>query len=405
MRVLRSVGLWAVVLALATSESASGRGGKRVDCKDGKHTYNLVLPPSYETDKDRRFPVLFTNTPGAGGGTYGMENWARRNELILVVLNDTKNGLPAAAYPAAFSAVMGSVEADLRVHPCLRFSMGMSGGGWAAMSLASKYNDKFAGVCMLAHSGNGADARLAKHIAVAFVHGEKDTVHGASSARRVAKSLESRGHPVRIHVGDWGHINGPLDIRERFMDWMLERMRLTHPKLPPAERKAEMAKVKRRIEALSGVADVSERLRKADALFDVPGIDRWPEARKLRSAWFGAKYEIAQAEADPVAKHEALTDLSEDERVRRCDSKDRRKLSDDLRKMRSKSPCKEEWAARRACQQVAAFEKKAGKSKMRRTQAARSYDAVAKRYPDTIAGRNAAEAARRLVEAINSGKR
>ena len=114
---------------------------------------------------------------------------------------------------------------------------------------------------MLAHSGNGADARLAKHIAVAFVHGEKDTVHRASSARRVAKSLESRGHPVRIHVGDWGHVNGPLEIRERFMDWMFERMRLTHPKLPPAERRAEMAKVKRRIEALSGVADASERLR------------------------------------------------------------------------------------------------------------------------------------------------
>ncbi len=404
MRVLRSVGLWAAVLALATSASAWGRG-KRVDCKDGKHTYDLVLPPAYETDKGRRFPVLFTNTPSAGGGTYGMENWARRNEVIIVALNDTKNELPAAAYLAAYSAVMESVEADLRVHPCLRFSMGMSGGGSASMRLAGKYNDKFAGVCMLAHSGNGADARLARHIAVAFVHGEKDNVHGVSYTRRVYHSLKARGHPVRIHVGDWGHVNGPLEIRESFMDWMLERMRLTHPKLPPAERRAAMAKVKRRIEALSGIADAAERLEKADTLLDVPGIDRWPEARKLRAAWFGAKYELAQAETDPLAKHEALTDLSQDERVRWCDSKARRKLADDLRKMRSKSPIKEEWAARRAYQQVAAFEKKAGKSKMKRTQAARSYDAVAKRYPDTIAGRRAAEAARRLVDAINSGKR
>ncbi len=237
------------------------------------------------------------------------------------------------------------------------------------------------------------------------IHAENDKVHGPGSVRGTARSLKSRGHLVREVCGDWGHSNGPLEEREKMMDWLLDVSPLTHPNLPAEERGAVRAEIKRRIEALPGITDPAERLRKAETLLALPDAEKWPEVRKLHAARFGAKYELAEAEADLVAKHEALTDLSEDESARWRDSKDRRRLSDALRKMRSKSPCREEWAARRMYQQVAAFEKTAGKGKVKRTQAARSYNTIAKRYPDTISGRKAAQAAERLVKELNSGKR
>ncbi|MHC4253871.1 MAG: hypothetical protein ACYS9X_32560, partial [Planctomycetota bacterium] len=302
-------------------------------------------------------------------------------------------------------AVIESVESTLRVHPCLRFSMGCSGAGWASMRMAGNHSEKHAGVVMLAHSGNGADSKLKSHIGVAFIYAENDKVHGASSVRSTARSLKSRGHLVREVCGEWGHTNGPLEEREKMMDWLLDVSPLTHPNLPAEERAKVRAEIKGRIEALPGIADPAERLRKAEALLALPDAGKWPEARQLRAAWFGAKYGLAEAATDPVEKHEALSDLAEDERARSYDAKDKRRLSDALRKMRSKSPCKEEWAARRMYQKVVAFEKKAGKSKLKRTQAARTYNAVAKKYSETIAGRKASEAAKRLVEELQSGMR
>ncbi len=375
---------------------------RRIPCKGApEYTYDVYLPAAYGADAKARFPVLFLSTPWDGSSFYGMERWAERNACLLVCVNDTSNGQTMSQWDAAQSAVMKAVEADLRVHSCLRFSMGLSGGGMASMRLASRYNDKFAGVCMLAMGGAGREGGLAKHIAVAFVHGEKDTIVGVEYARWSYDALKSRGNPVRIHVGDWGHTNGPLDVRERFMDWMLDLARLTHPKLPLAERRAAAVEVRKRIEALAGVTDAAERLRKASALFEVPGIEQWPDAKKLRSAWFSAKYDLASAEEDLVERHEALTDLWQDERARACPAGEKRRLKYQLRRMRRESPCKEEWKARQIYDRVAAFEKQTNRTKSKLIQAARSYQAVSKRYRDTKAGRRAADAARRIVDEIN----
>ncbi len=408
---MRPVKTFAAVLIVTTALGGSALARARktkaetVQCGGGKFSYSFLKPPSYDREPKRRFPILFTSTASTRIHFFDMEKWAARNEVILVSINDTKNGQTMEQWDAVQSAVMESVEANIRVHSCLRFSLGMSGGGMASMRLAKSYNDKFAGVCMLAHSGNGEDRGLAKHIAVAFVPGQTDKTHGVQYARRIHKALKSRDHPVRIHVGDWGHGSGPLEYRERFMDWMLEHQRIAHPNLSPEDRKAAKAEVKRRINALAGIADLAERVAKAEALFDVPDIERWPEAKALRAAWFGAKYEHAQALPGEAAKHEALPDLLLHERTRMCGSTERRKLQQTLKDLRAKSPCKEEWAARRMLEQVAAFEEKAGKIKSKLRQAAMSYGAIAKRYPDTVAGRKAAEAAKRLIDAINAGTR
>ncbi|MHC4252625.1 MAG: hypothetical protein ACYS9X_26200 [Planctomycetota bacterium] len=393
MRVLKLIAL--LVLAAALPEVGLA-GATRVECKDGKHSYWLLLPPSYQTDKDRKFPVLFSNSPGAGGDFYGMQGWAARNEVILVALNDTKNGMERKVYDDAYAAVIGSVEETLRVHPCLRFSIGMSGGASMSMRMAGAYSNKFAGVILLAHSGNGADAGLAKHIMVGFIHAENDKIHGAGAVRSVAGALKGRRHMVREICGNWGHTNGPLEHREEFMDWMLSTSRLMHPRLPPAERKAAVADIKKRIKALPEIANPGARLREAETLLAIPGVARWPDARTLLAGWFSAKYDAACAIEDAVDRFHTLADLSEDPQVARCSSSDRRKLRSELTRLCAKSPVSEESKARKMYARIAQFEKTAGKNKGKLLQAARSYAMLAKKYPTTGYGRKAGVDARRL---------
>ncbi len=395
--------LVATSVSAAAVDLAPGRH-RRVKCPGSSYTYDVRIPAAYATDRTATFPVLFFCSPNGGGNTYGMDRWAERSGVILVTINDSKNGQTLDIWSRAQDAVVEAVESTLRVHPCLRFSMGLSGGGMAAMHLANRMGEKHAGVCMLAHSGNGRDRGLETHIAVAFVHGEKDNVHPASAARSVERSLRSRGHQTRIHVGDWGHNSGSLEWRERFMDWMLEVARLTHPGLSDAEKRKALEQIRKRIESLDEIADPAERLSAAEALMELPGSDRWPETPRLRAAWFAARFEQAQAMADAVARHDALTDFSLDPRLKSCAPADRRRLSNTLRKMRMKSPVKEEWKARRLYEQVAAFEEKAGKSRLRLVQAARTFQSLAKRYRGTVYGRKAREAAERIAQALNAGK-
>jgi len=401
--VLGAVACLAAQLAFG-GEIAPGRH-PRIPCA-GKpnYTYDLLIPAAYAAEPGRKFPVLFLSSPIANPGFIGMEDWAERRGVILVAINDTKNDMPIAGWDEVQASVIKSVEGTLRVHPCLRFSMGLSGAAMASMRLANHYNDKHAGVVMLAHSGNGEDSKLAKHVAVAFVHAENDDIHSAGTVRGVARALERRGNPVRQVCGDWGHSNGPHEYHVKFLDWMLDLQRLVHPNLPPEERKATVEEIARRAEALAGADNAASRCAEAEALLELPETVTARHAKAILAAWFSAKFELASAKAGPAARHEALTALSEDERVMRCAPADIQKLSKALSELRKDSPAKEEWAAHRAYLQVLAMEEKAGKSRIKKTQAAQGYAMVARKYPETAAGRKAADATKRLAAEIDGGR-
>ena len=388
------------VLSLPAVGGELGPGRHRsLKCADApQYTYDVYLPRAYGSDGDRHFPVLFLSSPGANPGFMGTESWAEKNGVIVVAINDTKNGQTVAIWDEIQSAVLGSVEATLRLHPHLRFSMGFSGGGMASMHLANRYGEKHAGIVMLGHSGNGEDRGLPKYISVAFVHAENDKTHPVGAVLRVFKKLKSRGHPVRKIVGDWGHDAGPVEHRLEMLGWVLEVARLSHPRLSQAERAEAHKQIKRRVDALAVEKDAGQRLKEAETLLELPGSDKWPSTRDLLAAWFSARFELAAAAGDLVEAHEALTELAEEEHVRRCAPADRRRLASELAKLRRKSPVKKEWKAKRMYDQIAAFEKKAGKSRSKLIQAVQSYNALARAYPRSKAGKKAAEDVKRIAK-------
>jgi len=395
-----------LTLVVAVSVSAAGGelvpgGNKGIKCKDApQYTYDVYLPRAYGAEAERRFPVLFLSSPGANPGFMETETWAEKNGVIVVAINDTKNNQDLATWDEIQKAVMDSAEAGLRVHPCLRFSMGFSGGGMASMRLANRYKEKFAGIVMLAHSGNGEDDGLPKYISVAFVHAQNDTTHSIGSVESVFKQLKSRGHSVRKVVGDWGHDPGPVEHRLAMLDWVLDLARLSHPRLSEAERAEARAEIKRRVEALAGTADPAQRLKNAETLLGLPDYEKWPEVAALLAAWFSARYDLASSAADPIDKHEALTALSEEERVRKCSIADQKRLVSELSAMRSKQPIKNEWAAKQAYDQTVGFEQKAGKDKTKLMQVVQSYAAIARAYPNTRVGKKAAEDTKRLAGSL-----
>ncbi len=386
-------------LPAAASDLSPGRH-KRVPCEgSAEWTYDVYVPGAYARDTDRKLPVLFLSSPGANPGFMAHVGWAESRGVIIVCINDTRNNMGIDNWTKIQDAVIDSVEATLRVHPCLRFSMGCSGGGMASMHLARLHGDEHAGIVMLAHSGNNEDRGLAKHIAVAFVHGEVDDVHPVSASRRVCKSLEARGHPTRIKTGPWGHNASTKENREEMLDWMLDLMRLMHPGLPAAELKAAKAEIERRAKALADIADPGRRLAEAQRLMSLPKRLWQRHSREVYEGWFSASYELASAMPDPVAVHSTLTDMSEDERVRSCSSGDKKKLMGELRKLRRESAVKKEWKARQIYAQIAAIEKRLPPKPppTRRMQVVNSYLMLARKYPKTACGKKAAEDAKRLA--------
>lgn len=394
------------LVAASPVEARKSPGGREMKCIDGKHTCNIILPPAYKTDKNRRFPALFTSTAPVNPSFFQMESWAARNQVILISINDTQHNQERTTWAAAHRAVMETVEEKVRIHPCLRFSMGLHAGGVASgMYLINLFPDKFAGMCALGHHGLDQGKKLPKHMPVAFVHGKNDEVHKVGLVEGVVKRMKARGQPVRLHIGEWGCEPGPLEQRERFMDWMFERMRLTHPNLPEADREAAKAELRERVAALGTNASPGRCVAEAEAIFQLPGVDRLVDMKALRAAWFRGKHDLASGQTDVAIKHEMLSELAEHGRTRLCNSKSRRRLAQELRKLRQNSPAREEYAARRMYRQVQFMEGKIGKSKMRMTQTARAYSILARRHPDTVAGKKAAADAQRLAEKLSAGKR
>jgi len=389
-----------VALATSAARAAEPAPGKqtRLPCKkNASYTYDLYVPKAYAENAEKKFPVLFLSSPGANPGFMSLENWAEKNGVLLVGINDSKNEIPFKTIFEIQDDVIQTVEATLRLHPCLRFSIGFSGAGWASMHMADRYPDKHAGVVMMGHSANGT--MCAKHISVAFIHGEKDETHPVSAALGAYQAFKSRGNPVRkIIVPGRGHQPGTREEMETMLNWMLGWQRLVHPKLPPKDRADAMAELKKRIEECPKIQSAAARLEEAQLLFDLPDIDKSPSYRTLAGAWFSGRLELAQSRNDPVEKLYDLLQTQDDPRARQCPAAELQKLTAELNELRKQPALKKEYDAYVVYDRIVKMEAEAGKNQTRLKQAQAAYEAFGKQFPDTKAAKLAAEAAQRMAK-------
>lgn len=183
-------------------------------------TVDVYIPMAYAEFESRLFPVLAITMPDLNPGFREYEAWAEHNDVIIVTINTSCNACRTAnnreAQLAAYEFLTG---AGLRAHPQLTLTTGMSGGAQMAWLAAYDSPNTIAGVLMTAQGGY-REYIPASHIRIAYVNGQSDW--NAKYINEMIGRLQANGNEVRHEVVPGNHIEGPLDVRTRMLDWLLD---------------------------------------------------------------------------------------------------------------------------------------------------------------------------------------
>ena len=384
-----------MLLALAAVASALDlRTGWNRKIAESDTTWDCYVPTGYLEATDSRFPVLYTSSPGGNPSAFGLEAWADRRGVLVVAINDSKNG-PWEPILHAQDLVWTAAERELRLHPCLRYATGMSGGGAASVALIKKHPDQFAGVLVNVHSAGG----LPRHIAAVYVGGLADTTHPCAAVRGTAEGLKSSGNQV-WYIEDPGDHDTAVHVGERampLMDWLLFATCANHPRLDPAGRTAGAARIDGELAAIAALPDAAARLPRCETLLRLPLLlaDK-TLGRKLVATWGDAVLAAAAAAATPGEAHRLLTRFTEHALFPVIDPKQRKDIAERLKVLRKDEPGKGEWQAWQGLRKAETAEKKAGATKAGLEEAGMIFLTIATKWPDTWAGGEAKAAVQRI---------
>jgi formylglycine-generating enzyme required for sulfatase activity len=313
------------------------------------------------------------------------QEWANRTGVILVGINGAKNG-PDEPIVARQSAAIKFVEKELRPSDGLRFSMGMSGAAQMSWMLCLNHREKHAGILMMGQAG--FPELPPKHVAVAFIHGDKEPNNFLIAD--AFRNLRKAGNPVREIVRPGGHIVGEHSDQEEMLTWMVNLERFTHPKRSPEEIQEARDEAVKRINGLGAIGDPAARFREAEEFLAILDADKWPEAKTLALAWYKAALDKAAVVADPLEKQELLTDVAQSPHLKLVPPAEATKLTAALAELRKDPALKKEYEARQALQELVALEAQAN-TKGNWQQVFDGYAALKARYPGTRAARKVEE--------------
>jgi hypothetical protein len=189
---------------------------------NGPRTIDVFIPTAYMERPEESLPTVTISMPELNPGFLGLEEWAERRGVILVALNTSGNKWHPNGNRQAQLDAYNFLFGHLRFHPHLNFTAGASGGanmGWIA---AANSPDMFSGVLMIAHGGY-RELNLAPHIRIAYLHGNTDW--NAEFVREMIGRMRRNGNEIRHETFPGGHETGPLHLRTRMLDWLLESSR------------------------------------------------------------------------------------------------------------------------------------------------------------------------------------
>ena len=388
-----------VVLGFSTGNSAELNSGWNKGIVAQDTTWDCFLPTSYASSPQTRFPVLYTSSPGGNPGAHGLDAWAERRGVIVVAINDSKNG-PMEVIDHAQALVWDAAEKQLRLHPCLRYAMGQSGGGAASVVLIKKHPDQFAGVLVNVHSAGG----LPKHVAAVYVGGLADTTHSCSAVRATAAALTAAGNSV-WYIEDPGTHDTAVHSGERaepLMDWLLFGTCMSHPKLDAAARAEGAARITKELTDLAALTDHQAQITRYESLMRLPALlaDK-TVGKQLINGWTDANMQSIDL-TQAVASHTALTQLTEHRHYPLIEQKRRQEIAKMLDGLRKVEPAKGEWAAWQMLRSIRAAEKKAGAAKGALVDVVKGYQVITTKWPTTKAAEEATVALAELKNKFES---
>ncbi|MBA3710192.1 MAG: hypothetical protein H0W83_15380, partial [Planctomycetes bacterium] len=325
-----------ISLAMSTAISAEAMSpGSHKSLKAGSGTWDCYVPKSYADKADEFFPVLYISNPSGDPGFRGLEAWSERRGVILVTINDSKNG-PTEPNIVAQDAVLGESDKLLRVHPCLRYATGQSGAGAASMKMITRYPDRFAGAMIQVHSAGPPP----KHVAVVYVGGRTDDTHPWAAVKTAYETAKGMGCPARF-IDDPGTHDTAVHIGEAqaaLLDWLLLSTCAAHPKLDKAGLASGLARLQAELAAIreSPAADQPQR---CETLLDIPVVANDKKlGLELRQVWMDGVMAAADAAGDKNREHEVLMHAADHPAFASCGPKATKALNERLKALRSEEP-------------------------------------------------------------------
>lgn len=213
--------------------------------------YLVHLPPGYDEDTTKRFPlILFLH--GSGEAGYGGEDLAKLRKAGLAALAETGKDLPADFpfivispqcppdadwSPYDLERLMEEVESKYRVDTDREYLTGLSLGGYGTWDYAIAFPHRFAAIAPMSGAGDPADVARIKDLPTWIFHGAKDGVVPVEEAHRMHDALTKIGGRVRLTIyPDAGHNSWTPSYRNpELWKWLFEQRR-GEPAQAPATR-------------------------------------------------------------------------------------------------------------------------------------------------------------------------
>jgi predicted esterase len=231
------------VLAAADTPSTPGEH-KKQQCAVVGQTFDLFLPKAYADKPEKKFPSIYISGPHKNPGFRKLQAWAEKNEVILITINESQNGYWDPIFKAQDSVL--EATAYLRLHPNLRFSLGFSGGAAASLELAKRKSMDFSGCVLHCHMGD-VEA-VPRHLALAFIAGEKDSAQPPKFIRRSIESTENSNFVQSHFFPNGGHDWHDGEIQEEFLNAMLLYATLVHPGIDKKDKKRALDELGKKLD-------------------------------------------------------------------------------------------------------------------------------------------------------------
>jgi predicted peptidase len=209
---------------------------KALDTTITKHLtarYLLTLPPGYETERGKKWPlVLFLHGSGERGSDLeilkhqGLSKLAEERSFPLILVAPQ---VPAGEIWSVdvLTSLLDDLEKTLRVDPDRVYLAGLSMGAFGAWDLAIAHPDRFAALSVISGGGNPVEVCRLKSVPVWIVHGRQDDVIPVSWAENLAHRLEKCSGNVRVTIyPEVGHDAWTQTYADpAFFEWLLAQRR------------------------------------------------------------------------------------------------------------------------------------------------------------------------------------
>jgi len=265
---------------------------------DKEVTYKLYVPQQY-AEAEAPLPLLVVQNPGGNPNVKRYQPWADEHGVIVVGINKVRNSMPQHDKGRYWNGVLKDFETiGLRVHPQLKFTIGMSGGSADGERMTRGKGKRFAGL-VLQGAGRIPTDESREHFAVAVLFGALDPLVNIPKTYEQAEAARESGMPIMLRVyprleHDWA----PLEDQFEALTWLLHTAGMTHPYIGETEKNARREAAEAELKAIAARPDPSDRIRPAELLLTVPplqGTEAWEQSLR---AYVAAAVSVAAAVED-----------------------------------------------------------------------------------------------------------